>query len=84
MTTSMTTVITDNDGVRKNIMIVPDKACPVNSGLSSTRGGKMASYMYTEDGVGKARLRNPMVYSADQWAATSCDNAMAIYAGLAK
>ncbi|MCK7468817.1 MAG: hypothetical protein MZU91_12295 [Desulfosudis oleivorans] len=30
-------------GKRWNIMIVPDKECVVNSGLSSTRGGKMAS-----------------------------------------
>jgi len=84
MTTAMTNVITDADGTRHNIMIVPDKTCPVNSGLSSTRGGKMATYMYTPDGIGKARLRNPMVYTADQWVETSWDNALAIYAGLAK
>ncbi len=84
MTTAMTNVITEKDGTRHNIMIVPDKSCPVNSGLSSTRGGKMASYMYTPDGVGKARLRNPMVYAADQWVETNWDNALAIYAGLAK
>ena len=41
----------DRDGSRRNIMIVPDKACVVNSGLSSTRGGKMASYMYSPDGA---------------------------------
>ncbi|MFZ1909420.1 MAG: arsenate reductase (azurin) large subunit [Burkholderiales bacterium] len=84
MTTAMTNVITEKDGTRHNIMIVPDKSCPVNSGLSSTRGGKMASYMYTPDGVGKARLRNPMIYAADQWVETNWDNALAIYAGLAK
>ena len=84
MTTAMTNVITENDGKRYNIMIVPDKECPVNSGLSSTRGGKMATYMYTPDGIGKARLRNPMVYAADQWVETTWDDAMAVYAGLAK
>ncbi|MCI4430983.1 MAG: arsenite oxidase large subunit, partial [Burkholderiales bacterium] len=46
MTNAMTNTITDHSGKRWNIMIVPDKGCSVNSGLSSTRGGKMASYMY--------------------------------------
>ncbi len=32
-------------------------------GLSSTRGGKMAPYMYTPDGVGKERLTHPMLYA---------------------
>jgi len=40
LTPAMTNVITGRDGKRSNIMIVPDKQCSVNSGLSSTRGGK--------------------------------------------
>lgn len=84
MTPAMTNVVTDADGTRHNVMIVPDKACPVNSGLASTRGGKMASYLYTADGIGKARLRNPMLYAADQWVETTWDNALAIYGGLLK
>jgi len=65
-------------------MIVPDKGCSVNSGLSSTRGGKMASYMYAHDGIGKERLKNPRVNRGDKWLDTSWDNALAIYAGLTK
>lgn len=84
MTHAMTNVVTDRDGSRKNIMIVPDRKCVVNSGLSSTRGGKMGSYMYTPDGIGKDRLRHPTIYAADQWVTTTWDNAMAIYAGLLK
>ncbi|HQR72146.1 MAG TPA: arsenite oxidase large subunit, partial [Burkholderiaceae bacterium] len=80
LTPAMTNVVTDRNGARRNIMIVPDKACVVNSGLSSTRGGKMASYMYTSDSMTKARLRDPMLYAADQWVATNWDTAMAIYA----
>jgi arsenite oxidase large subunit len=82
LTPAMTNVITDRDGRRRNIMIVPDKGCSVNSGLSSTRGGKMASYMHTADGVGKARLRHPMLYAADQWVDTNWDTALAVYAGV--
>ena len=84
LTPAMTNVVTDRNGTRRNIMIVPDKACVVNSGLSSTRGGKMASYMYTADGMTKARLRDPMLYAADQWVATNWDTAMAVYAGVLK
>ena len=43
MTPAMTNVITDKRRRRYNIMIVPDKGCAVNQGLSSTRGGKMAT-----------------------------------------
>ncbi len=84
MTKAMTNTITDRSGKRWNIMIVPDKGCSVNAGLSSTRGGKMASYMYAHDGIGKERLKNPRIYRGDKWLDTSWDNALAIYAGLTK
>ena len=35
------------------------KDCSVNQGLSSTRGGQLASVMYTPDGVGANRLKHP-------------------------
>lgn len=84
MTPAMTNVVADRDGSRHNIMIVPDKACSVNSGLSSTRGGKMASYMYAADGITQQRLQHPRFYAGDQWLDVSWDQAMAIYAGMAK
>lgn len=84
LTPAMTNVVTNADGSRHHIMIVPDKACVVNSGLSSTRGGKMASYMYTPDGIGRDRLHSPMIYLADQWLETDWDNAMAVYGGVMK
>ncbi|RVT49577.1 arsenate reductase (azurin) large subunit [Rubrivivax albus] len=84
MTKAMTNTVTDHSGKRWNIMIVPDKACVVNSGLSSTRGGKMASYMYAHDGIGRDRLKSPRINRGDQWLDTSWDNALAIYAGLTK
>lgn len=84
MTTAMQNTITDKDGKRYNIMIVPDKQCEVNKGLSSTRGGQLAKVMYSPDGVGKERLRSPRVYVADQWVDTSWDDALALYAGVTK
>lgn len=84
LTPAMTNVVTNADGSRHHIMIVPDKGCVVNSGLSSTRGGKMASYMYTPDGIGRDRLHSPLIYLGDQWLETDWDNAMAVYAGVMK
>jgi len=82
LTPAMTNTVTARDGSRHNIMIVPDKGCVVNSGLSSTRGGKLASYMYTPDGIGRDRLHSPMIYAADQWMETDWNNALALYAGV--
>ncbi|WP_416047400.1 arsenate reductase (azurin) large subunit [Cupriavidus basilensis] len=84
MTPNMQNTVTDRDGQRHNILIVPDKQCSVNQGLSSTRGGQLAKVMYNPDGVARARLRSPRVYMADQWVDTSWDDALALYAGVTK
>jgi len=84
MTPAMTNVVQDRDGKRYNIMIVPDKDCVVNQGLSSTRGGKMASYMYQSEGLTKERLAYPKLYSGDQWLDTTWEQALAVYVGVHK
>jgi arsenite oxidase large subunit len=84
LTPAMTNVVTERDGSRRRIMIVPDRQCVVNSGLSSTRGGKMASYMYNASGITRDRVINPRLYIGDQWVDTDWDHAVRIYAGLAK
>ncbi|MBA4742889.1 MAG: arsenate reductase (azurin) large subunit [Azoarcus sp.] len=84
MTPAMTNTIADKDGKRWNIMVVPDRECVVNSGLSSTRGGKMASYMYAADGIGRERLKHPRIQRGDQWLDTSWEHALALYAGLTR
>lgn len=84
LTPAMTNAITDRDGRRYNIMIVPDKDCVVNQGLSSTRGGKMASYMYQPEGLTKERLAYPKLHSGDQWLDTTWEKALAVYAGVHK
>ena len=84
MTPAMTNVLTDREGKRHHVMIVPDKACVVNQGLSSTRGGKMASYFYSPDGITRERLLHPRVYQGGQWLDTSWDYALRLYAGVMK
>jgi len=84
LTPAMTNVVTMKDGSRRNIMIVPDRACVVNGGLSSARGGKMASYMYAADGITQDRLKHPMLYAGGQWIETDWDYALGVYASLAR
>lgn len=84
MSPSMTNTIKDKDGQSYNIMIVPDRECVVNSGLSSTRGGALGSLMFNESGEGKARMKYPRFFHGDDWMDTDWKKAMAIYAGLTK
>lgn len=84
MSPSMTNTIKDKDGQSYNIMIVPDKECVVNSGLSSTRGGALASLMYSDTGPGNDRLKYPRFFAGDDWMDTDWKQAMDIYAGVTK
>ncbi|MGA7799298.1 MAG: arsenate reductase (azurin) large subunit [Gammaproteobacteria bacterium] len=85
LTPAMVNRIRDHDGQDYTIMIVPDKQCTVNQGLSSTRGGQMASVMYTAGAMpGEMRLKYPMLFAADDWVEIDWDSALQIYAGVAK
>jgi arsenite oxidase large subunit len=81
---SMHNVVTDRDGRRYNIAVVPDKECVVNQGLSSARGGYLASVMYSSDGIGRQRLQMPRMRSGNQWVDTSWEQALAVYSQLMK
>lgn len=84
MTPAMHNVVTEPDGQRYHVMIVPDRNCVVNQGLSSTRGGRMASYLYNADGLARNRLLMPQTFVGEQWLSTTWDDAVALYAGLTK
>ncbi|MGH8606018.1 MAG: arsenate reductase (azurin) large subunit, partial [Gammaproteobacteria bacterium] len=84
LTTQMHNVITDRDGRQYHLLIVPDKDCVVNRGLSSTRGGQLASVMYAPSGVGAHRLTTPRQYTGDDWVDTPWERGLGLYAGLAK
>ncbi|NEV62774.1 arsenate reductase (azurin) large subunit [Thiorhodococcus minor] len=84
MTPPMHNVVTDRDGSRHHIMILPDKECVVNQGLSSTRGGQMASVMFTGEGPSRQRLYYPMLFTGDDWVETNWDQALQVYAGVTK
>jgi arsenite oxidase large subunit len=82
LTPAMTSTIVEGAGKRSRIMIVPDRECVVNSGLSSTRGAKMATYLYRSDGITAERLLRPQLFSGSQWQDTSWERAVALYAGI--
>jgi arsenite oxidase large subunit len=84
MTPAMHNVIEDRDGRRHHLMILPDRDCEVNKGLSSVRGGRMASAMYSPEGETKARLTTPRLFSGAGWVDTDWDEALALYAGVTK
>ena len=84
LTTAMHNVIDDGDGRRYNLLVLPDRGCVVNAGIASTRGGRLASVMYSADGPTGARLTTPRVHSGNGWVDTSWDEALALYAGLTK
>src|ERR1700692_454080 len=84
MTPAMHNVIEDADGRRYNILIQPDRECSVNQGLSSFRGGQMATYLYSPEGETKQRLKSPRICKNDQWVDTDWQDALALYCGLTK
>ncbi len=84
MTPAMHNVVTGDNGRRYNVMVLPDKACVVNQGLSSTRGGQLASVMYNGHGASANRLTHPRLFTGDDWHDTTWDQALAVYAGVTK
>ena len=59
----MHSVITERDGTRYNVAILPDDDCQVNSGMASVRGAGLAASLYRADGPTKARLTTPTIRS---------------------
>jgi arsenite oxidase large subunit len=77
-------VVTDKDGSRHNILIVPDKECVVNQGGGSVRGLQMASYMYADGTMTNERMKHPRIHTGDQWLDTDWEQALALYCGVTK
>ena len=58
---AMHSVVTDRDGTRHNVAIVPDPACLVNDGMASVRGGGLAQTLYAPDRPTNVRLNAPLL-----------------------
>jgi arsenite oxidase large subunit len=70
------TVITERDGARYNVAIVPDKECSVNQGHHSVRGGTLADSLYRPDGPTANRLHYPLVYRATDQVTTTWEDSL--------
>jgi arsenite oxidase large subunit len=69
------------DGKDVHIVIKPDMACSVNSGLASPRGGRMAEMSYsTARQTQQQRLTDPLVWRYGQMQPTSWDDALDLVA----
>ncbi|MSO94143.1 MAG: arsenate reductase (azurin) large subunit [Rhodospirillales bacterium] len=81
---SMHNVITERDGRRYNVAIIPDDECVVNRGLSSVRGGGLAQTLYAPDRPTKARLGAPLVSDGQKLRAMPWDAATDLSARVVK
>ena len=77
---SMYNIVKQN-GQDVNIVIKPDPACVVNSGLGSVRGARMAEESFSEArSTQQQRLTTPMVWRYGQMQPTSWDDALDLVA----
>jgi arsenite oxidase large subunit len=58
---NMHSVVTDRDGSRHHIAIIPDSSCHVNQGMASVRGAGLAQTLYAPDRATSARLAAPLI-----------------------
>ena len=73
--------IVKQDGKDVHIVIKPDVACEVNSGLGSIRGSRMAELSYSQArSTQQQRLTDPMVWRYGQMQPTSWDDALDLVA----
>ncbi|MGJ7040894.1 arsenite oxidase large subunit [Shinella sp. BE166] len=69
------------DGKDVHIVIKPDQACVVNSGLGSVRGARMAEMSFSEArNTQQQRLTDPLVWRYGQMQPTSWDDALDLVA----
>ncbi len=73
--------VVKQDGRDVHLVIKPDKACSVNSGLGSVRGARMAENRRSDiTGTQQQRLGEPMVWRYGTWHPTSWDDALDLVA----
>ena len=73
--------LVQQDGKDVHLVIKPDYACEVNSGLASPRGGRMAEMSYSEQrNTELQRLTDPLVWRYGQLQPTAWDDALDLVA----
>lgn len=73
--------VVKQDGRDVHLVIKPDAACSVNSGLGSVRGARMAENRRSDiTGTQKQRLTDPLVWRYGTWQPTSWDDSLDLVA----
>ena len=73
--------VVKQDGHDVHLVIKPDVACEVNSGLGSVRGARMAENRRSDiNGTQQQRLTEPLVWRYGTWQPTSWDDALDLVA----
>ncbi len=78
------TVVTDRDGSRHHVVILPDKDCRVNDGMASVRGGGLAKTLYAPDQPTRVRLSHPLLDQGAGHAKAGWDEAVDLGARVIK
>ena len=81
---NMHSVVTDKDGSRHHIAIIPDNSCRVNEGLASVRGAGLAQTLYAPDRATRARLTDPLIDQGAGQAKASWEQAVELGARVIK
>jgi arsenite oxidase large subunit len=81
---SMYNIVKQN-GRDMHLVVMPDKACEVNGGLASIRGGRIGELSYsTVTGTLRDRLTEPMVWRYGTLSPTSWDDAINLVADVTR
>jgi arsenite oxidase large subunit len=73
--------VVKQDGKDVHLVIKPDEACVVNSGLGSVRGARMAENRRSDvTGTQQQRLSEPLVWRYGTWQPTSWEDALDLVA----
>lgn len=81
---AMHTVVTERDGRKFNIVVLPDKECVVNKGNHSVRGGTHGDVLYAPDRPTADRLTHPLLYRGQSQLPTTWDEAVELGARVIK
>lgn len=81
---AMHNVITERNGRRFNVVVLPDKDCIVNKGNHSVRGGTHGDVLYAPDRPTADRLTHPRLYRGGGQFSTTWDEAIELGARVIK
>ena len=81
---AMHSVVTERNGRRFNVVVLPDKDCVVNKGNHSIRGGTHGDVLYAPDRPTADRLTHPLLYRGHSRLPTTWDEAIELGARVIK